>query len=266
MFSPICYILIMTPVNKYHLSERVVEELCDRVTPVRAILFDKDGTLFDFRRTWVPIIREATRRVSAGDEDLAERLVRAAGYDPRTDTFVPDGPLAAGNVGDIACAWTSLLPGHRTEKLVDEMNRFSADQGPRYSVPVCDLSPLMERLTTAGYRLGLATSDSEEGARLTLARFGVESSFSWVSGYDSGYGVKPDPVVIENYARAIGLRTDQVMMVGDTFHDLRMGREAGAAIVVAVLTGAVSAEVLAPEADVILPSIADLPKLLRVPD
>lgn len=235
-----------------------------RVPAVRAILFDKDGTLFDFRRTWVPVFHEATLRLAGGDESRAADLLRAAGYNPETDSFTPDGPIAAGTVEDVARAWSDMLPHRDRSALAAEMDRYSLDFAPNHSVPVCDLPDLMGTLQKAGFLLGMATSDSAAGARAALARFGLSGFFSWVSGYDSGHGHKPDPALIHAFARSVGVRVEEVAMVGDTFHDLRMGRNAGAALTIGVLTGAVPEEILAPEADVILRSIADLPVLLHL--
>jgi phosphoglycolate phosphatase len=231
---------------------------------VRAILFDKDGTLFDFRGTWLPVFQEAAMLTADGDATLAERLLHAAGYDAQSDTFVPDGPIAAGSAEDVIRTWEPLLPGRDKAFLLGELDRYSAEIAPLRAQPVCDLSELMKTLCTGGYVLGLATSDSLRGARESLDRFGLEPYFRWVSGDDSGHGHKPDPRVVEGFARAVGVLPAQVAMVGDTFHDMRMGREAGVALLVGVLTGAVSRELLAPEADVVLESIAGLPELLNI--
>ena len=48
-------------------------------------------------------------------------------------------------------------------------------------------------------------------------------------------------------------------MVGDNRHDLEMARAGGAGLAVGVLSGTGTRETLAPMADVILDSIADLP-------
>lgn len=229
---------------------------------VRAILFDKDGTLFDFRATWLPVFRDAAVRAAQGDAERADRLLLAAGYDAARDLFLPDGPIAAGTARDIARAWCGILPHRDPGELIREMDRYSAEMAPRQSVPVCDLPALMEELLRMGFALGVATSDSEAGARTVLQRFRVEQCFSWISGYDSGHGVKPDPAVLRNFAEAVGVKPGEVAMVGDTFHDMNLGRSAGAALVVGVCTGAVPAEVLRPEADIILDSIADLPRVL----
>jgi phosphoglycolate phosphatase len=47
-------------------------------------------------------------------------------------------------------------------------------------------------------------------------------------------------------------------MVGDNVAELHMGRAAGAGLVVGVLSGVSSAEILAPLADIVLPSVAGL--------
>ncbi|WP_018525494.1 HAD family hydrolase [Alkalispirochaeta alkalica] len=229
---------------------------------VRAVLFDKDGTLFDFRRTWIPVMERVSLDVSRGDRVLSEDLLRAAGYDPGEDVFAPDGPIAAGNAGDIARAWRPLAEGFSLAELQERIDRASSDLGPGASVPVCDLSALFGELRRAGYPLGLATSDSEAAARATLKRFGLESFFVRVAGYDSGGAKKPDPAVVEEFGRAAGVSSGAVAVVGDTWHDLTMGRDAGAALVVGVLTGALGRESLEGRCDVVLESIAGLPSLL----
>ncbi len=229
---------------------------------IRAILFDKDGTLYDFRKTWIPIVREAALHVAEGDTKLAGKLVIAAGYDGTAERFVPDGPIAAGNAGDIARAWVELVPARNIDELERTVNSYSATVGPRRSVPVGDLSRLFQALTAGNIQLGLATSDSEEGARLTLDVSGVRRYFRWIAGYDSGGAVKPDRAVVDEFSRAVGVEAGEIAVVGDTLHDMNMGRDAGVGLVVAVLTGAVEREILEPHADIVLPSILNLPEII----
>lgn len=230
---------------------------------ISAILFDKDGTLFDFRRTWLPILRTVAAMAAQSDTDLANSLIRAAGYDPDTDRFIPDGPIAAGNSRDISAAWSAVLPSRDQRSLQTLINDASETQGPRSAVPVCDLPALLEELTDLRIIVGLATSDSESGARKTLDRFGITDRFQWISGYDSGYGIKPDPTVVRAFAQSITRLPQEIAVVGDTLHDLHMGRDAGVAARIAVCTGAVPRHELAPAADVVLNSIAELPAFLR---
>jgi phosphoglycolate phosphatase len=237
--------------------------LPEKSVPVRAILFDKDGTLFDFRGTWLPIMRAVLEEIVGKDPARLDQFMCAAGYDPATDRFRPDGPIAAGNALDIAAAWKEHLPEPSGDTLKAKLDEISLRYGPYYALPVCDLPVLMDSLLETGLVLGLATSDSEEAARTTLKRFDLQGRFSSISGYDSGGGVKPDPVVVETFARSVGVAVSEVVVVGDTWHDLRMARDAGAAAGVGVCTGAVEAAILEPEADLVLPNIASLPRFLE---
>ena len=73
-----------------------------------------------------------------------------------------------------------------------------------------------------------------------------------------GRPIKPAPDAILALCQQLGVVPAQVAMVGDTAADLRMGRAAGVGLAVGVLSGVGSADLLAPLADVLLPSVAEL--------
>ncbi len=75
-------------------------------------------------------------------------------------------------------------------------------------------------------------------------------------GDDDG-PTKPDPATLVEIAGRLGVGIDRTAMVGDTPADLRMARAAGARAI-GVASGVASAEDLAPDADVVLGSIAAL--------
>ena len=95
-----------------------------------------------------------------------------------------------------------------------------------------------------------------------MAALGVADLFDFIAGYDSGHGHKPGPGMPNAFAAHIGAQAAEVAMVGDSLHDLGAGRAAGCAYSVAVLTGVAGEAELAPHADIVLPSIADLPDFL----
>jgi phosphoglycolate phosphatase len=59
------------------------------------------------------------------------------------------------------------------------------------------------------------------------------------------------------FARQLGLAPSEIAMVGDTLHDLRSARAAGA-LAIAVLTGPAAIENLAHEADHVLDDVTGL--------
>ena len=48
--------------------------------PIDALLFDKDGTLFDFAATWVAFGRAALERLSDGDVRRASEMGKVIGF------------------------------------------------------------------------------------------------------------------------------------------------------------------------------------------
>jgi phosphoglycolate phosphatase len=221
----------------------------------RGILFDKDGTLFDFHSTWSPWSMALVSDLAGGNEPLAATLARAIGYDPATGRFDPGSPVVAGTPPEIAEILLPHLRGRVLGELVAQMNRLAAQLRMAPAVP---LIPLLQGLRERGLRIGLATNDGEGPARAHLSSVGVAHLFDFIAGSDSGHGGKPQPGMLLAFAAAQGLAPGQVVMVGDSAHDLTAGRAAGMATV-GVLTGPAGAEDLADLADVILPDIGHLP-------
>ncbi|MGM0586183.1 MAG: HAD family hydrolase, partial [Pseudomonadota bacterium] len=91
---------------------------------------------------------------------------------------------------------------------------------------------------------------------------GVEAGSLFVAGYDSGHGVKPQAGMAQGFMRRYGLTPGEVAVVGDNLHDMEMGRAAGCALRVGVLTGTATREELAEAADHVIESIDRLEALL----
>jgi phosphoglycolate phosphatase len=224
---------------------------------IDGLIFDKDGTLFDFRISWGRWAATFLRLI-ARDEAHAARLGRAIGYDLGSGSFAPDSPVIAATAADIAAALLPELPGMTLTELTD---RIDASAGMAPMSEAVPLRPLLDALRGRGLRLGLATNDSEAPARQHLASHGITDCFDFIAGYDSGHGAKPGPGMCLAFMRHTGLDAGRVAMVGDSRHDLEAGRAAGMRTI-AVLTGVAKREELAPHADVVLADIGAIPDWL----
>ncbi|MDJ0638780.1 MAG: HAD family hydrolase [Paracoccaceae bacterium] len=217
---------------------------------IEGIVFDKDGTLFDFQATWSAPFLALLDRVAPGAlyADAAEAL----GYDPARGVFRSDSLVIASTTYEVAACLEGIV-GRSAVEIVAIMNEIG---GAARQVPVPNLKPVLERLG-AERPLGLVTNDSEAPARAHLAEAGVSTFFDFVAGYDSGFGAKPGPGQLLAFAETVGLMPARVAMVGDSLHDLVAAQAAGM-VPVGVLTGVAGAEELAPFAEVVLPDIGGL--------
>ena len=229
---------------------------------IRGILFDKDGTLLDFDATWLPAYRRGAEAVAGlAGEVRAESLLAAGGFDAASGRCAPRSVLAAGTNREIAEVWARLC-ALDVDVVARAIEREFFDAAGRDAVPVTDLDAFFADLAARGFVLGVATMDGEAAARTALDRLGAGRHLAFLCGGDSGWGTKPGPGMVHAFLAAIGLRAGEVMVVGDTPHDMEMGRAAGVGHRVAVLTGAGSRATLEPLADHVLASIEALDGVL----
>ncbi|QEW19107.1 Pyrophosphatase PpaX [Marinibacterium anthonyi] len=225
------------------------------IFPVRAVLFDKDGTLFDFDRTWSAWTLTVLDDLSGGDDAVADALARAIRFDRQAGRFHTDSPAIAGTNAQVSAALASVLPGRDAHEIESYLAETAAEAPLWEAVP---LVPLLAQLAARDLALGVMTNDHESSARSHLAKSGVLDMFDFIAGADSGHGAKPDPDPLLAFCRAVGVVPGQAVMVGDSPHDLVAGRAAGM-VTVGVLTGPNGADALKPHADCILPDIGHLP-------
>lgn len=225
------------------------------------VVFDKDGTLISFEAMWGGWARDlgtrleiATRRPVAGD------IFTTIGFDPVANRVHPNGPLAIATmaaiqelVGAILRRWCPNVGAAR--RILAEV-WFEPDP-VALAVPLVDLEALLGGLRATGRRIGVATTDDRGPTEATIAALGLDDLVdASLCGDDDG-PTKPEPAALIALAARLGVAVEQTAMVGDTPADLRMARGAGARSV-AVTNGVAPAADLAPLADVVLNSVAEL--------
>ena len=224
----------------------------------KAIVFDKDGTLIDFHKSWLPVYQYAALKFAGENPALADELLVKHGYDRDSGRLLGGSLLAAGTNEDIARAWSESLP---REIKSQDLNRLFQQQVRQSAVAVPMLKQTVHCLKNLGIKLGIATSDSYAGIENSLGAFDILPCFDFICGYDSGYGVKPEAGMVLAICESVSVAPQQTIVVGDNRHDIEMGRNAGAGLCVGVLTGASSREELEPLADIVYEDVSGLLQL-----
>lgn len=225
-------------------------------------MFDKDGTLIDFTATFAPATRAVIKSLSGGDQDIAQKMAEAVTFDLTTMEITSNAILIAGSLQNIADCWLPHAAETDSAAFLAEVDRLYIEHSLESLAPFPSLKPALKTLQTRGLRLGIATNDSEQAAYSHMQRLGLEASFDFIAGFDSGHGEKPDPGMVAAFAKHCGLPPSRVAMVGDSVHDCSAGR-AAEACVIAVTSGLASFEDLQPHADHVISGIAQLPMLIN---
>ena len=227
---------------------------------VKAVLFDKDGTLVDFNGTWHALYERLALEVTGGDEARAAKLLQIGGYNLATGRFIAGSELAAGTTPGIVRLWIPDADSETFNRWSARLDRAFIEEGPLAAIPVAGLNETIEALDRAGIAMAVVTNDLERAAHNTMVRFGMREKFVAVLGYDSVADPKPQAGPVLKFCRDHGFSPVEVLVIGDNGHDIEMARNAGAGLAVGVLSGTgTEIDFVAHGADAVLNSIADLP-------
>ena len=112
--------------------------------PIDGIIFDKDGTLFEFAATWESWAQAFLLRMTDDNRDQARDLGALIGFDLDTRSFAKDSVVIAGTAGEIAQALAPCFPGRTQAQVLDILNE-EAEVAPQ--VEAVPLIPLFQPVT-----------------------------------------------------------------------------------------------------------------------
>lgn len=229
------------------------------ILPFDLVALDMAGTTVD-ERGLVYDVLDTTVADAAGRPVPAELLAQWKGTSKREAiagllSAMDDRPADEGTVDKVF------------DGFVDRLTAAYRETPP---VPLPSVPEALAALRAAGVKVALQTGYSAEIAGAILDGMGwtvgetLQETVDALVTSDQVAASRPAPYLIFRCMEATGvLRTDRVLVAGDTPNDLGAGVNAGAAYVVGVLTGSFDATALgACRHTHLLPSVAELPSLL----
>ncbi len=234
----------------------------DPLDGIDLIVFDKDGTLIEFDLMWGGWVDDIAGKLEASTGlALRDGLYELLGVDAETGLVYWHGLMAATPMARIREAIEAFVAaagaGETSARAAVEAAWYAPDP-VGLARPVTDLPALLRRLRARVRVFAVATSDDRAPTERTLASLGIAEEMATLACADDGIPNKPAPDPVLRICERVGVAPDRTAVVGDSPADLRMGRAAGAARVIAVLTGVGDEATLAPLSDVVLPSIEAL--------
>jgi phosphoglycolate phosphatase len=209
--------------------------------PLRALIFDLDGTLVD-----------GYEGITTGVNAAREHFGMA--------------PLAPDDVrGRVGLGLSHLM--------IDVVGAERAEEGAAvfravYDA-VCDvqthaapgLTPTLERLRSAGVRMSVASNKPVLYSVRILERLAVLPYFDLVAGPETAGAIKPDPAMLRACLQAMKAVAGDAVYVGDLALDAETGRRAGVRVVL-VAGGSSASDELRGTGCPVIPTLSDLPGLL----
>ncbi len=230
---------------------------------IRAIVFDKDGTLLAFDDFWMPVTQAALGRMLdewGADYSLLPIMMDAIGANEGIT-----GLMYHGTYDKIAAVLGNILHMHGygitpNGTLVAAAFTESIHYGRIR--PICPhLRDVLLDLRARGLILGLVTSDDDTLTDFCLSELNIFDLFDCIRTDNGTCPPKPAPDHMQAFCRQFRLSPDEVLMVGDTMTDLQFALNSGAHPIGVAITPRDS-ERLAGMAEAVLHDVSDLAALL----
>ncbi|WP_068081255.1 HAD family hydrolase [Polycladidibacter stylochi] len=229
---------------------------------IRAVLFDRDGTLTHFDKTWGPVVSKILEDISGEQDELLRRFAHLSGFDYDNKKFLDGSIILTHSTKDYCALWADELGITDKEEFLARIEALIADYAVEYVSPFPDTEDIIKLCRKNGIPVGMATNGTELSAHKQMQHLGLRDDFDFLAGYDSGFGGKPAPGQLLAFAEQLKIPVNEIAMVGDSLHDMHAAKEAGM-IRVALTTGALSAEELKGECDYLFNSLTEFSKLLE---
>jgi len=205
----------------------------------RLVLFDIDGTLVSAGAISARVFGEALLQAFGTTGD-AERF----DYSGKTDPQIVRELMRGAGFSD------EEIDARRPRALEDYRTRLATSIRPEHVIPKPGMGPLLEALDRQpGVTLALLTGNLEPTARLKLQPVDANRFFPFGAfGSDDEDRYRLPRVALARAREEVGVSFEgpDVVIVGDSVHDVRCGRDLGVRAV-AVATGRTPAARLAEE-------------------
>ena len=207
---------------------------------IKAILFDKDGTLLKFSDIWVDSIVKFLNEKNLS-EDKKKKLFKKIGVKENNEVE-ENSILSSETVKDLALIFSEFLDGEIDEiyREIDDFLLEFLKENKEEIVETCDLKNLFSDLKNRGIIIGLFTSDNFRNAKFSMEYLNLNDFIDFYAAADL-YEKKPNTESLEIFKEKYSIKDEEIIIVGDSKVDMIFGKDT---IKLGVLCGTGSREML----------------------
>jgi len=211
---------------------------------IRYLLFDLDGTLVDTTNLILSCYRASINKL-VDNPPSDEEILQGFGT-PLSQQLYRLFPTLRDRPDEIITLWRQTQ---------DELH-------DRLIKPFPGTAEVLRELRRRGYPLGVVTSKERVAAERDLAMYGLKELADVIVCWDDTSNHKPHPEPILRGLELMAAPAAEALYVGDSLHDMKAGREAGAKVAAALWGPFAKEPLLAFKPDFLLKSIRDLLDML----
>jgi len=234
---------------------------------IKCVIFDKNGTLFNFRNIFHPWLLKQMEELSYYIDNLHEACL-SLGYNMKSGNFEGNGVIAKGTNEEIRKAIINYIKKQTpelTEQFICNLVKNKWIQMPISNDHIQqsgNIHSVCALLKERNIKIAISTSDDRKTTMNIIKLFKLQTYIDIVICGDDPISNKPSPEPIWKICGKLGIQLSETMMVGDTICDINTGLNAKCGYVLGVLSGAHDSNDLE-NADEILKNINGIPSYIR---
>ena len=221
--------------------------ISDKISKVKEVLFDFEGTLVDFQWQLEPAVAEtleALQKAGLQRKWYGEKPGYAHIYNHTLD-LVEEGK--GYGTSDSASA------------LVDSIyDRYDADALKRWNL-YPDTLEMLENLRHQGFRMAVVSNVGKRSLMAAMEKLKLSHLIQVVISRNDVFKIKPHPEGLLAAAKALNVAPDEILFIGDSRNDVGAARQAG------MPAGYLRGGEDSPEAMALFPADIELDELLQLP-
>lgn len=228
---------------------------------IKAIIFDKDGTIIDLGNTWdEPTIHAMDVMMQLTDLSSEERTAFKRKMGVEATEIVANSIVAAGSIHEQSVFLSQVVPLPVTE-IEQKLEQLYYDAISASDVTldvVAHVESILSELK-GKYLLGLVTNDNRRITEATLNKTGLNKFFAYVASAND-FKPKPDPSALYDLKEKHGVDLNEMVYIGDSSIDMEYGKLTKAAIGLALDP---SHQKHLTQADYIIESFKEIPAIIE---
>ena len=227
---------------------------------VKAILFDKDGTLTNIDNMWVEptemVIRNILKQHIKEDSPIMiEQMLELLGI--VQGEIVPNSVIASGTVEDLLDEIGKYFPIDKKalyDVVLEDFRQYLLSH-PDMIIPIGDVAFLISELKHKGIKVGVVTNDSYIPTKTIFEILKIWHLFDFVATPDE-YPAKPASDSLIGASEHLAVPLHEIFYVGDSYLDMDYAKHCGGGI--AVLTSGSDVQKMKEQSLLVLDSVEQL--------